>query len=215
MKLLNLGFFLIFFGLFACKKAELVKPSIVELNESAEDIQVPTKMFPLIKDVLGKDFKTDPEYLYTSIAVEFYSTQNVLTQERVQFKFPNGGGQIDLAELVSGQGSFYMSFPEEQFNKGQLLFIKLFYISNSPKIKIGHDEYGLGCGKMADLTPQIKNLQNPTFLKLNSTNKSYINVLAGNYIMVYQKGVQFYLSHLKVTDSRFKDQLCDSLFSKL
>lgn len=197
----------------ACEKAIEAKPKIITNNSLANDFNVPEAIFAAIKKNLGEGLTIEPEYIFTDLEVEVHTDQkSVLTYSRLLFKLPNGGGAIDLKDYVTGEGSFYLRFPPEQFEtKPELAF--LFYVSDSPKVKIRDEEYGLGCGQWVDLKPKFSKLQEKTFLKLNSIDHTYAHVLSGQYIFVFKKGVQYYLTHLNLSDSRYSDKMCSTIFT--
>ena len=197
----------------ACHRPEEGKPRVIVNNSLAPDFKIPQQIFTEIKKSLGVDLKIEPEYLFTDVEVDLYSDQKaVLLYPFLQFNLPNGGGALDLKDYVVGDGSFYLSFPEEQFaNKPPLEF--LFYLSNSPKKKIKDEKYGLGCGQWVDLRPKLRDLQTRTFLKVNSIDHSYAHVLSGQYIFVFKKGIQYYLAHVNVSDSRYNDEMCSNIFT--
>jgi hypothetical protein len=124
-----------------------------------------------------------------------------------KFSFPKGGGRLDLKNIITGQGSFYFSFPAEQFTKFPSL-VHLYYISQAPAKKIGDEVFGLGCGKWIDIKNKFKNLQKDNFFKLNTTANRYLFALAGHYVLVFRENNQVYLTQLTITDSRFTNELC-------
>lgn len=198
----------------ACEKKQETKPKIILDNSLAADFKVPEALFAEIKKNMGVDIKIEPEYIFTDLEVELHAEQkNVLSYSRLIFKLPNGGGGIDLKDYVIGEGSFYLSFPAEQFeNKPELTF--LFYISDSPKVAVRGEEYGLGCGQWVDLKPKFSKLKERTFLKLNTVDHTYAHVLSGQYVFVFKKGIQYYLTHLNLFDSRYSDKMCSAIFKK-
>lgn len=198
----------------SCEKAQETKPRSIVNNSLASDFKMPEALFAEIKKSIGVDSKTEPEYIFTNLEVEISSDQkNVLSYSNLLFKLPNGGGGIDLKDYVTGEGSFYLSFPPQQFEKKpELVF--LFYISDSPKVTIRGEEYGLGCGQWVDLKPKFDKLQEKTFLKLNTVDHTYAHVLSGQYVFVFKKGLQYYLTHLNLSDSRYSDKTCSAIFKK-
>ena len=204
-----LGFTLI---LASCKKAEEAKAKVIVNKSLASDFKVPEAVFAAIKKSMGEGVTIEPEFMFTDLEVEIQTDQkSVLSYSRLLFKLPNGGGAIDLKDYVTGEGSFYLRFPPEQFEtKPELVF--LFYISESPKVKIRDEEYGLGCGQFVDLMPKFSKLQDKTFLKLNSIDHTYAHVLSGQYVFVFKKGIQYHLTHLNIFDSRYSDKMCTAIF---
>lgn len=198
--------------LLSCEKKAEIPAKIVASSSLAADFSVPEKIFAEIKKSMGEGSKIEPEFIFTNLEVEVHSDQkSVLSQPRLLFKLSNGGGGIDLKEYVTGEGSFYLHFPSQQFlDKPPLEF--LFYISDSPKVKIRDEEYGLGCGQWVDLKSKFESLQSRTFLKLNTIDQTYAHVLSGQYIFVFKKGVQYHITHLNLTDSRLSDKMCSAIF---
>lgn len=205
------GLALIFSG--CTEKKHESKPQIITSKSLAADFKVPEVLFVKIKESIGPDTKSEPEYIFTDLDVEISTDQkNVLSYSDLLFKLPNGGGGIDLKDYVTGEGSFYLSFPPEQFEtKPELAFV--FYLSDSPKVTIRGEEFGLGCGQWVDLKPKIDKLKLKNFLKLNTVDQTYAHVLSGQYIFVFKKGLQYYLTHLNLSDSRYAAKMCSTIFN--
>lgn len=195
----------------SCKKPEESKPKVITVNSVAADFKVPEQIFIEMKKRI-QELTIGKEFIFTDLEVELYSDQqSVLSYPHLRFKLSNSGGEIDLKDYVTGQGSFYLRFPPEQFlEKPALEF--LFYISESPKNTIRGEEFGLGCGQWVDLMPKFTQLQDKTFLKVNTVDQTYIHVLAGHYIFVFKSGPQYYLTHLHLFDSRYNGKTCSSIF---
>ena len=184
----------------------------VKIEARAEDFKVPTKIFDQIETDLVGTATLQAAYLMAPLEVVLSSESNgVIRNSPIRLIFPNGGGRLDMADYVSGQGSFYLSFPPQQFAELPLLE-KLYFISDSPKKKIDGEEFGLGCGKFVDIKTKFDLLQKPHFFKLNTTDLRYLYVVAGYYLFVFKNNNQFYLTHLHVTDSRYPDNFCSSLY---
>ena len=186
----------------------------VKIEARAEDFKVPKKIFDQIETELVGSASVQSVYLLAPIQAVLFSESNaVLKDNPARITFPNGGGKLDLANYVSGQGSFYLSFPKEQFDSLPALE-KLYFISDSSKKKIEEEEFGLGCGKFVDIKKQFESLQKKDFLKLNTTDLRYLYVVSGYYIFVFKNNNQIYLTHLHVTDSRYPDNLCSSRYKQ-
>lgn len=183
----------------------------IKIEARALDFNAPTKIFDQIETELVGTAKLQAAYLMAPLQVALTSESNgVIRNSPVRLSFPNGGGQLDLASYVSGQGSFYLSFPPKQFEDLPRLE-KLYFVSDSPKKKIEGEDFGLGCGKFVDIKNKFDSLQKPHFLKLNTTDLRYLYVVSGFYIFVFKNNNQFYLTHLHITDSRYPDNFCSSL----
>lgn len=186
--------------------------SDIKIESRPDDFKVPKKIFDQIEaDLLGTS-PAQSVFLYTPIQVVLFSESNgVIKNSPTRISFPNGGGQLDLANYVIGAGSFYLSFPKDQFET--LPFLEnLYFISDTPKKKIEKEEFGLGCGKFVDIKKQFESLQKINFLKLYTTDLRYLYVVSGYYIFVFKKNNQVFLTHLRVTDSRYPDSFCSSLY---
>jgi hypothetical protein len=201
---------LFFLFLMACtsqhRPVETVK---FEVTEIAQEVQIPKMVMNEVDEEVKKDgAAVAPVYLFTPLQVQFTElSANVLKNPSFSYVFPKGGGQLDLKDVVTGEGSFYMSFPPEQFEKMPEI-MHLYYVSNSPKKKIGDESFGLGCGKMLDLKKSFSKLQKLDFLKLNTNEQRYVYVTAGRFIFVFKQATQVYISQLTITDSRFSKELC-------
>jgi len=186
----------------------------VKVKEVAEDISLPLNLFKEFEKELEEEFKSvSPVFIFMPLQVQFLETHDgrgVLKDTAIQFDLEKGGGKVDLKEVVSGQGSFYMHFPAEQF-ASTLEVTHLYYISQAPVKNIQGEAFGLGCGKWIDLKDSFKKFTKPSNLKFNTTGLRHLHVLAGHYVFVLKQGNQIYLSQLTITDSRFPEALCTSL----
>lgn len=186
----------------------------VKVEARADDFKVPKKIFDQIETDLVGTASVQSVYLLAPIQAVLFSESNAVIKDNPsRITFPNGGGKLDLAPYVTGQGSFYLSFPKEQFDSLPTLE-KLYFISDSPKKKIDDEEFGLGCGKFIEIKKQFESLQKKNFLKLNTTDLRYLYVVSGYYIFVFKNNNQIFLTHLHVTDSRYPDNFCSSLYKQ-
>lgn len=208
-------FFLLFlfYVLSACsahQSAEKETLNVVNVTEVAQDIRLPRNLFKELEAELNEEFSgTATIFTYIPLQVQFNEAdgQKVLKDTPLNFHFEKGGGQIDLKEVVSGTGSFYLNFPPDQFSNTSEL-VHLYYISQAPIKLIGDDQFGLGCGKWIDLKKSFKKLQNGTFLKLNTTQQRHLHVLAGHYVFVFKQLNQIMLTQMSITDTRYPNELC-------
>ncbi len=199
--------------LFSCaKKKETVEAKMYVVEEVASDIRLPKDlMHEMESDYLKRSKSSTPVYVFIPLVVEFLEhSEGALKNPKMSFELPKGGGQIDLQDVVTGHGSFYMSFPSWQFDKN-LELVHLYYVSNSPKKPIENEVFGMGCGKWTDLKNSFGDLSKSDFLKLNTTELRYIHLLAGHYLFVFQQSAQLYLTQLTVTDSRYSSELCSEV----
>lgn len=184
--------------------------TVVEISEIAVEQQIPKALLQKLDEELSEEFKTTPPlYSFIPINVAFLQKQEqVLKQPHIQYNLPKGGGEVDMRDVISGEGSFYMYFPEEQFKNSEMDLLHLFFVSNSPQAKINNEQFGLGCGKWNDLKSKFKSLQNADYLKLNTNDLRYLKVIAGTYVFVFKQARNLYLTQLTITNSRHSENLC-------
>lgn len=201
---------LLFFLLLGCThKNSYENDEIIEIKSIAKEVQIPkVLMSSLVTEIISDSKTLTPVYLFMPLQVRFSElSDGVLKKPALRYSFPKGGGNIDLKDIVTGFGSFFLSFPEEQFDESYD-FLHLYYISNSPVKKIENESFGLGCGKMIDLKKSFSKLQKPDFLKLNTSDQRYLFVTAGLYVFVFKKSSQIFMAQLTISDSRYSKELC-------
>ena len=184
-------------------------PTLIDITELAREQQIPKQILAQVDEELKEEFKSSPPlYGFIPLQVQFSELQpGVLKKPNQKFVFPKGGGQVNLADVVDGSGSFNMYFPQEQFDPTSEI-LHIYFISNSPKTRIDNEDFGLGCGKWNDLKSSFKKIQSSTYLKLNTTDLRYLRVLAGTFVFVFKQGKNIYLSQLTLTHSAHSDKLC-------
>lgn len=188
---------------------EAEAPLRVEIDKVAIEQQIPKGIMSQLDEDFKEEFKISPPlYSFMPLTVAFKEDQpDVLTHPALEYSFPKGGGLLDLKDVLKGEGSFFMSFPAEQFDKNNDL-LHIFFVSNSPRVTIDGESFGLGCGKWNDLKAGFKKLQTSDNLKLNTTDLRYLRVIAGTYVFVFKQNKNVYLTQLTITDSRYANQLC-------
>lgn len=182
---------------------------VIDIKTIAKEVQIPKSLMTgLVKEIVSDSKTLTPVYLFMPLQVRFSeSNEGVLKKPAILFNLPKGGGIIDLKDVVSGFGSFYLNFPAGQFDENNE-FLHLYYISNSPVKRIENETFGLGCGKMIDLKNSFTKLHKPDFLKLNTSDQRYLFVTAGLYVFVFRKASQVFMAQLTITDSRYSKELC-------
>lgn len=199
---------LLFLSITACSQKSSISPEKVYVNESAKDFKVPQDIFSIVQ----KKYP-DSQYIFSPLVVRLHAeTVSIMNTETYDIYFPSGGGTLDYSKYILGQGSFYLSFPKEQFDE-KTTIEHVFYISNAPKVKIQNSQFGLGCGQWTDLFNHFLDFQKVKFLKLNTTDLRHLYVTAGQYIFVLKKEKNILISHLDITDSTHEEKLCHKIFS--
>lgn len=200
---------LLFFLVGCTQNSSPENEEIIEIKSIAKEVQIPKGlMTSLVKEIISDSKTLTPVYLFMPLQVRLTEqNEGVLKKPAIRFSFPKGGGKIDLKDVVTGFGSFFLSFPPEQFDDSYD-FLHLYYISNSPVKKIESESFGLGCGKMIDLKKSFSKLQKSDFLKLNTSDLRYLHVTAGLYVFVFKKASQIFMAQLTISDSRYDKELC-------
>lgn len=183
----------------------------IKIEQISNDFKIPKKIFDDI-EALDKNGakKADSIYFYSPIKVILESDQ-IIKKSPLKFQFPNGGGKIDLKDYLTGEGTFSFSFDTSSMEEGVELNA-IYFVSDTPVKKIDGENYGLGCGKIAQLTSQTEKLLKRSMIKLNTVDLKYLYVAAGYYIFVFKKNNLVWLTHLFLTDSRYNQLYCSSLY---
>lgn len=205
------GFLSLCFGVQVACTAHKENPTVqvIKVTDIPRDVQMPQAFIQMIESDLQIETKIlSPVFNFVPLQVLFVEkSADVLLNPRILFEFPKGGGRIDMQEVVRGAGSFYLSFPDEQF-KNLPELEHLFYVSQAPEKEISKETFGVGCGKWIDLKNQFTDLKKSDFMLLNSTGQRHLFVLAGHYIFVFRKLNQVFLTQLTISDSRSVNELC-------
>ena len=204
--------FLFCLTLISCSKHDNeAHVTVIKKDEISQDVKIPKLFFEKISEEIKIESAVlEPVFLFAPLSVSFISENNQVLEKETRLNYLNGGGLVDLSKIISGQGSYYMYFPKEQFESLPEL-THLYYVSSVPVQKIGKEVFGLGCGRWVDLQKKFKNFQKNDFLKLNTTDLRHLYASAGTYIFVFRKSNQVYLTHLKVTDSTNKKIFCPEI----
>ena len=135
-------------------------------------------------------------------------SEGVLVGE-ADFRAGRGGGYLDLAEWVTGvRGDFFLSVKAELEKHLDANLLKVYFISRSPSIDIDGENWGMGCGKYAEITDYYKRTLSSEGVRLNSTRNRYLYAVSGSFVFVTFGKEELYLTSFSVTDTRFQDKLC-------
>lgn len=206
-KLIFLFISVLFF--YGCTKSNHEKSiGTKKIDDLSADFKVPKKIFEEITSEIKKESPSlTPVYLFVPLKVMLHPHVEKSVVSEQLLEFPNGGGLLDYSQLIQGVGSFYISFPAEQFEKLHEIS-HIYYISQSPVKKIDGESFGLGCGRWIDIREKFKKLQKNDFLKLNTTANRHLYLSAGQYIFVFRKQNQVQITHLNILDSKQQHLLC-------
>lgn len=208
----NRLYFLILFILVGCTPTPTEFVGQTHKSETpSEDVHIPKVIFDTIsKNVRSESSTIEPVYLFQPLEVIIHSENNNFLSEDHKYIFLNGGGKIDLKNILKGNGSFSFYFPEEQF--AQLPELEnLYFISEFPKTKIDSEYFGIGCGQWVDLKSRLSDFEKPNKVILNSTAFRHMFVAGGTYVFVFRRSNKVYLTQLYLTDSRASELKCPSV----
>ncbi len=185
---------LIFFGLlwiFPCAART------IEMTDTGPDVRIPTKIWEKVGSIEPKDAVT-----FSTITVKLVEkTSGVLIDPELEIKLPRGGGEIDLSQLVRGQGTFRVFFEfEETENKDKM---QIYFVSKARKRKIDGEIWGAGCKKFMDLKNYLLKAGKEKGIEVNTTRNRHDSVLGGTF---------FFLMGRQVTQVTFTDHQQPQLF---
>ena len=217
----------------ACKKddhAELheaqLKPS-VKIREQGGDFSIPSVAWDLLlvdsaevakeKERVkktadeGTDF-TASTFSYETVRVILEEkNQGVLKEKELRLDLPEGGGEIDLADWVTGQpGSFFVRFEIETDKEGVSDTKSLFY-SRTRKRRVGNDFIGTGCQKILDLSKYLAKQSEKKGFTVNTTRNYHTTVLGGHFLFSWMKNGNRKVSRVTFIDSRNPALFCEDL----
>lgn len=163
------------------------------------------------------DIKTKDELLlqvprdYLDIEVLFTPLATGTLSHPTRISAVRGGGIVDLKDVVKGaKGSFFFDqkIVKTSDPKSGPQRLKVYYLSNAKKRKVGDETFGAGCGRYMDVTDYIMRVQGKG-VQVNATDQRYLSVLAGTYYYVGFERERLYLAALQIQDSRYPSLQCE------
>lgn len=149
------------------------------------------------------------------LKISLASSSDGVLVGNADFGAGRGGAYLDLAEWVTGvRGDFYLGVKAKLEEGLDSNLLKVFFISDSPSIEIDGENWGLGCGKYADITDYYKKSLSSEGVRLNSTRNRYLYAVSGRFLFVTFGNENLYLTSFSVTDSRYRDKLCGALVTQ-
>lgn len=201
-----IGIFLLAILISCSQQHDAAHETVIDIPEEAKDIKVPASLWTSFE---GADQK-GLSYIFVPITMTFEEkNEGVLKQNKFSFKFPRGGGTVDLSEYVTEKaGSFYVQFelPENLDQKD----LKVYFISHTKKRKLGDEILGAGCGVYLDISKKFtSHFVNDAF-KVNTTRSRHVTVLGGTFIFSLRQDNQMFISQVTFEDSRDKQLFCEA-----
>lgn len=195
----------------ACSKDHHdIEDSEIIINESYMDARIPKQLWEKIEES-DKEEKIvkSKNYKLSSLKVTLQEKNfGVLKKPSTVFSLARGGNVFDMQDLVGvNRGTFYIKFDlSEELNDPGL---KVYFISNSKKRRMGDEIIGSGCGRYFDLTKNFNSKFVKTPFPVNTTKERHLSTLGGTFLFVVKKEDQILLSQVTFTDSKMSHLLCE------
>jgi len=184
----------------------------VQIPFTYQNVQVPKALLDLIKKKMaagGATKKTMENFSITpiSLQVELSSQETFVLKEAYNYRlfYVEGGGVLDLFEYVTGKGPMYIRL-SPHLEDGVSFY--LLYISDSPGKEINGDVWGNGCGRIFDLTESASQFLLESGIKVTSSKKHYMHLLAGTFVFAQLVDDRLHLGYVRIKDSRYPQFKC-------
>lgn len=219
---------LLVFSITACKEQgdSDIEYDAGEIIDTSKNFKFPKPLKETIDDEYVKFMKTQgppfdiqsKEELLMQVPREYLDVQVLLTplaagtlSHPTRISALRGGGLVDLKDVVRGaKGSFFFDqkITKTSDPKSGPQRLKIYYLSNAKKRKVGDESFGAGCDRYMDVTDYVMGLQGKG-VQVNATDQRYVSVLAGTYYYIGFEKERLFLAALQVEDSRYPNLLCD------
>lgn len=178
-------------------KADLV----VKVEELGEDIHIPSKMWDY-------SWEGASDFSFSEVQVHLKEKfTGVLKSPHIEIQLPSGGGQIDLADYLTGRrGTFYLSI--SQGGLEELEQESLFFISRNTQVLSFGESIGSGCHKLLVLNEEFKKEFRHSGIEINSTDGRHLSIVGGSFVILQKVEGQNQMSQVTFIDSRFQDRAC-------
>lgn len=207
MKFLSLILFLALIG--GCHKSTDTNLQTIDAY-NVEDLPQDFKVPDFIWDITNKVIEPNKPKTIVYGPVHLKLTEKnkgILKENQMLFVMQSGGGELDLAKVVSGQaGSFSIGFDVPI--KDKILQTKVFFISQNRQRKVDGEVLGSGCKKVLELTSQFGKFGFTQMLDLNTTRHRHISVLGGHFLFLVETENNWTVSQVSFYDSERADLFC-------
>lgn len=183
-----------------------------QMKVTHHNIQVVRDTWDYIKVILkadGVDERTLEEFTVQPIAItmELVSEDEFVLKNRLnhRLQFLEGGGDLDFFNYVVGKGPFNVRFSPHLTDNQKFHMI---YISDSPKKEVDGVSWGNSCRKIYDLTKEAKQFIMNNGMKVTSSRRHYLHLLAGTFIFFQLIDDKLHLGYIRVMDSRYPQFNC-------
>ncbi len=194
-----------------------------EVESTDKTVQIPKSLAKKLEDIYLKDMRNqlpeDPRtesQLLLEVPRKFFDMK-VLTREAnegvlkapTQFSFPRGGGEVDLASILTDRrGAFYMKV--ELLLAGQAVGsnLRVFFVPRAKSRRLGDQVLGDSCGHIFEVSNFFKDHVLSGTQKIYTADARHLGLLVGTFVFLQVKEGELYLSSLTFKDSRFPELQC-------
>jgi hypothetical protein len=127
-----------------------------------------------------------------------------------RFALPSGGGAIDLAEFVNdGKGIFYVDW-EVNLEAYEIdpMALKVYFVSNNHKFKVGKEVFGTGCGAYFEITTFFSEVIQVSGYEVAAADKRYLGQMLGTFYFVAMNPSGIYVAATSFLDTRYPKVHC-------
>lgn len=133
----------------------------------------------------------------------------VLKQPVIEYQFPKGGGQIDLADVTTGNpGTFFVRF--ETGDGAAHPTFEAFHLSKARKRKVDDRIFGGGCKSFTKITKLLKAGGQGPGLPFNTTRDLHVSALGGHFLFSWSAGDATTVTQVKFFDSTKPQYSCQA-----
>lgn len=203
----------------------MAENNLVEGVSINKNLTLPRQLIELIEKDYAKSkennnkFKTENfqnklKRNFLNIKMEFKKEDGALIKDDSVFKFPRGGGIIELSNFVLHRtsGSFRVIISvevgslEDNFEANRL---RVFFLSQL-KPGISSMKKNRTCDSILEITSFFKNIISKKGVLI--TSHTYLDLLVGHFYFIYStpKSHEFYLGGLTFEDRRYSHSMCSS-----
>lgn len=187
----------------------------ISITELADEVILTDKVWDLIQepspsvsDSKGKVITDDQKASFASVNVTLVEKNpEILSDSSLRFKFPQGGGKLDLSRYITDKkGTFYLKFefPHEDFQPQKVIFFSRIV----PRI-IAKEKWGQNCFTALDISEKFLENNEGKGIELNTSDERYLNVVGGTFIFSAKRDNKFYVSQVTFVNSKYKSLDCE------
>ena len=193
------------------------------IYKSDKDVPIPNKLIDLLEKQYVDAYRLEnPDSPLTDLqltlqvprrllelSVQFVEKNEGTLSGNTEFRLPQGGAAIDLADYVIGEkGIFFVRIFAQGLDEIQLENLKVYFVSNSKKMNIQEDIYGAGCGKLFDISSFYHKIISQQGHEVAAAKLRYLGQLVGTFFFFYAESDAFYVGSSTFVDSRYQDSHC-------